>query len=74
MSDDKPKVTGYRPLSPAEIELMNKVKAKGVEIGELIAELRTMNDLDQRWISTGATDIQKGLMCVTRGIAQPESF
>lgn len=74
MSDDKPKVTGYRPLSPAEIELMNKVKAKGAEIGELIAELRAMDDLDQRWISTGATDIQKGLMCVTRGIAQPDSF
>lgn len=74
MSADKPKVTGYRLLSPAEIELMNKVKAKGVEIGELIAELRTMDDLDQRWISTGATDIQKGLMCVTRGIAQPDSF
>lgn len=74
MSADKLKVTGYRLLSPAEIELMNKVKAKGVEIGELIAELRTMDDLDQRWISTGATDIQKGLMCVTRGIAQPDSF
>lgn len=74
MSDDKPKVTGYRPLSPAEIELMNKVKAKGAEIGELIAELRAMDNLDQRWISTGATDIQKGLMCVTRGIAQPDSF
>ncbi len=40
MSDDKPKVKGYRQLSPAEIELMNRVKAKGAEIGELIAELR----------------------------------
>ena len=74
MSDDKPKVKGYRQLSPAEIELMNKVKEKGAEIGELIAELRAMDDLDQRWIATGATDIQKGLMCITRGIAQPESF
>lgn len=74
MSDDKPKVIGYRQLSPAETELMNKVKAKGAEIGELIAELRAMDNLDQRWISTGATDIQKGLMCVTRGIAQPDSF
>ncbi|HBD03520.1 hypothetical protein [Psychrobacter pacificensis] len=74
MSDDKPKVKGYRQLSPAEIELMNRVKAKGAEIGELIAELRAMDDLDQRWIATGATDIQKGLMCVTRGIAQPDSF
>ena len=74
MSDEKPKITGYRQLTQAEIELMNKVKAKGAEIGELIAELRAMDDLDQRWIATGATDIQKGLMCVTRGIAQPDSF
>ena len=74
MSDDKPKVTGYRQLSPADIELMNKVKAKGVEIGNLIAELRDTEGLDQRWIATGATDIQKGLMSVVRGIAQPDSF
>ena len=53
---------------------MNKVKAKGAEIGELVAELKDMDGLDQRWISTGATDIQKGLMAVTRGIAQPDSF
>lgn len=74
MSDDKPKVKGYRVLSVAEIQLMNKVKAKGAEIGELVAELKDMDGLDQRWISTGATDIQKGLMAVTRGIAQPDSF
>ena len=84
MSDDKPDdqdTTQQVPLEqPAplmtqlEIELMDKVKTKGAEIGELIAELRTMDDLDQRWIATGATDIQKGLMAVTRGIAQPDSF
>lgn len=74
MSDDKPKVKGYRQLTDAEIQLMNKVKAKGAEIGELVAELKDMDGLDQRWISTGATDIQKGLMAVTRGIAQPDSF
>ena len=74
MSDDKPKITGYRQLSQAEIDLMNKVKEKGAEIGDLVAELRGMTDLDQRWINIGATDIQKGLMAVTRGIAQPDSF
>lgn len=74
MSDEKPKVTGYRQLSQAEIDLMNKVKAKGAEFGELVAELKAMDGLDQRWIATGATDIQKGLMAVTRGIAQPDSF
>lgn len=30
--------------------------------------------LDQRWISIGATDLQRGFMALTRGIAQPTSF
>jgi hypothetical protein len=30
--------------------------------------------LDQRWISIGATHLQQGFMCVTRGIAQPTTF
>ena len=30
--------------------------------------------LDQRWISIGATDLQRGFMAVVRGIAQPTSF
>lgn len=74
MSDDKPKVKGYRELSPEAIAMMNAVKTKGEELGELIEQLRNTDGLDQRWIATGATDIQKGLMCVTRGIAQPNTF
>ena len=30
--------------------------------------------LDQRWISIGATDLQRGFMAVNRGIAQPSTF
>ena len=30
--------------------------------------------LDQRWISIGATDLQRGFMAVIRGIAQPSTF
>lgn len=30
--------------------------------------------LDQRWISVGATDLQRGFMAVTRRIAQPTTF
>lgn len=31
-------------------------------------------DLDQRWISIGATELQQGFMAVIRGIAQPTTF
>ena len=30
--------------------------------------------LDQRWVSIGATDLQTGLMALTRGVAQPTTF
>jgi hypothetical protein len=74
MKDQHTNITGYRDLSQAEIDLMNKVKAKAQELGELVAELKAQPGLDQRWVATGATDLQKGCMCLTRAIAQPTTF
>ena len=83
----QPKITGYRQLSEAEVALMNEGKALAEQCGEYIAKLRTYADvarvtavtqltppLDQRWISIGATDLQRGFMSVIRGIAQPTTF
>lgn len=86
----QPAITGYRQLSQVEVDLMNKIKAAGIALGELVAELRTFPasapgqaptvfhdgrpTLDQRWISIGATDLQTGLMALTRGVAQPTTF
>ncbi|MCY1375857.1 hypothetical protein D9M69_633030 [compost metagenome] len=53
---------------------MNEIKTKGAELGELVAKLRQQEGLDQRWISIGATDLQTGLMALTRGVAQPTFF
>jgi response regulator of citrate/malate metabolism len=36
-------VRGYRELSQAEINLMNKIKAKGEELGDLVQELQAQN-------------------------------
>ena len=33
-----------------------------------------LQPLDQRWISIGATDLQRGFMAIVRGIAQPTTF
>ena len=84
----QPKVTGYRQLSEAEVALMNEGKALAEQCGRYIAKLRSCPDamrtnvpnsldeppLDQRWVSIGATDIQRGFMAVIRGIAQPTTF
>lgn len=92
MSDAKhflqPKITGYRQLSQAEVDLINEGKDLAEACGNYIAKLRTFRDsskgdyvaeglaipLDQRWISIGTTDLQRGFMAVIRGIAQPTSF
>ena len=75
MKDQHTLIKGYRDLSAEEIELMNEVKAKAAEVGQLMEKLRSYGTLlDQRFVSTGITDIQKGFMCVIRGIAQPEGF
>lgn len=71
---EQPKITGYRQLNEAEAALMNEIKQKGVELGELVAKLRATQGLDGRWISIGATDLQTGLMALTRGVAQPTTF
>jgi hypothetical protein len=75
----QPKITGYRQLSYAEVDLMNEGKALAEACGAYIAKLRNYRDvldepLDQRWISIGATDLQRGFMAVMRGIAQPTTF
>lgn len=74
MKDQHKHIKGYRDLSQAEIDLMNEIKAKGAELGELVQKLRATEGLDQRWISIGATDLQTGLMALTRGVAQPTTF
>ncbi len=70
----QPKVTGYRQLNETEAALMNEIKAHGVALGELVQKLRATDELDQRWISIGATECQQGLMAITRGVAQPTTF
>lgn len=74
MENQHRRIAGYRELTQGEIDLMNKIKQKGAELGELVTELRQAPDLDQRWISIGATDLQTGLMSLTRGVARPTFF
>ena len=87
MENQHRQIKGYRELDQAEIDLMNEIKAKGEELGELVQKLRnhgtshgedgsppSTGRLDQRWVSIGATQLQQGFMAVIRGIAQPSTF
>ena len=70
----QPKITGYRQLTEEETALMNEIKAQGVALGELVERLRATPDVDGRWVSIGATDLQIGLMALTRAVARPTTF
>lgn len=74
MDNQHRQIKGYRELDQAEIDLMNEIKSKGAELGELIAKLRASTEADQRWVSIGATDLQTGLMALTRSVAKPTFF
>lgn len=88
MDNQHQKISGYRDLSQEEIDLMNECKALAEQCGALVRKLRTFEparvegapqyapggSLDQRWVSEGATDLQKGFMSLIRGIAQPTTF
>ena len=74
MENQHRQIKGYRELTQVEIDLMNEIKSKGAELGELVKKLRNTEGLDQRWVSIGATDFQTGLMALTRSVAQPTFF
>ena len=74
MENQHRKIKGYRELTQEEVDLINEVKQKGVELGELFEKLEALQDLDKRWLAIGKTDLQKGLMATTRAIARPEFF
>lgn len=81
MDNQHQKITGYRDLTQAEIDLMNEIKAEGERIGALVDKMRNQRnpetgliDLDQRWVAIAATDLQTGLMALTRAVARPTTF
>ena len=48
MENQHRQISGYRELSQAEIDLINKAKALGNQVGELIGEIGSLNGVDQR--------------------------
>lgn len=74
MDNQHKHIKGYRDLSPDEVALMNRIKAKAVEVGDLVADLNKAAGLDQRWVAIGRTDLQTGFMALVRAVAQPTTF
>ncbi|MDB5802265.1 MAG: hypothetical protein JWL63_3204 [Rhodocyclales bacterium] len=74
MENQHKHITGYRDLSKAEIDAMNEIKSKGNELDTLIEKLRLIDGVDQRAIAIAKTELQTGIMWLTRAVAKPQSF
>lgn len=74
MENQHKHIKGYRDLSQAEIDAMNKGKELAEQVGAWIEELRANTTLDQRCVALGQTNLQQGFMWAIRGIAQPMTF
>lgn len=83
-------IKGYRELGPEEIDLMNRIKEKGLELEALLNEVAQVNanvgisgpegqklvaDSEaNRWTAIAKKDLQTGLMALTRAVAKPGFF
>lgn len=69
------KLKGMRTLNDAEITLMNDIADLGNQFGDLITYMADIGiEPDPRWIATGKTYLQIGIMCLKRAIGKPENF
>lgn len=66
-------IKGYRVLSEEELALINEGKELGNAIQAWTEKVKR-EGADPRWVAIGITQLQQGMMAVTRGIAQPTNF
>ncbi len=83
MDNQHQKITGYRDLSQAEIDLMNAIKAKESEVAELYRQVQQVhvaqadagekiNDAS-RQASIARTEFEHAFMRLVRSVARPAS-
>lgn len=74
MKDQHTLIDGYRDLSQEEIDLMNEIKAKAKDVGDLFDKLKVIPGIDQRAVSIARTEAQTSFMWAIRAVAQPTTF
>lgn len=62
------------PLSTAQVETVNKLKATEQALLEYLDDLEPLINMDPRWLAIGTSDIQTGFMALVRSITDPEGF
>ena len=79
MENQHRQIKGYRELDQVDIDLMNEIKQKGVELralhDRLNAHITANGEIEgaeqRRWLAIGRTHYQQSLMSLTRAVAAP---
>ncbi len=80
-------ITGYRQLTDAELALINEIKATGEQLRDLVHRVHVHIDAQpaddappstitdpHRWASIATTNLQQGLMALTRAVGRSTTF
>lgn len=74
MSNENTPIKGYRQLTETEIAKINNIKDYAERMGRLVEDLALDPGCDTRWVAVARTQLQIGIMALTRAVAQPETF
>lgn len=86
MDNQHKHITGYRDLTQQEIDLINKIKAAGTLLEQIIEEVEQTNlstaidsilsehSEPKMWTHQAKINLKIGLMALTRAVAKPTSF
>lgn len=64
-------VAGYQEQDDQNVCLVNANKQMEERTLRILDELKECSDIDQRWLATGRTQIEKGWMSINRAIFKP---
>ena len=64
-------VGGYRPQSNEAVGLVNVNKEIEERVLRILDDPKAREDVDQRWLAIGRTQIEDGFMAVNRSIFKP---
>ncbi|MFG7180685.1 hypothetical protein ACGYQ5_14250 [Burkholderia pseudomallei] len=74
MDNQHRKITGYRELDEHEIALVNKIKATGNDLAEIIDAMMGDAQYDQRCVAIARTEMQTACMWLIRAVTKPTTF
>jgi hypothetical protein len=64
-------VSGYKPQSDDKVATVNLNKQHEERILRVLDGLRDDPSVDQRWLATGRTQLEKAFMSINRAVFQP---